>query len=659
VNAAERIPFDRLLWTSGCLALALAAHLGSIPIWVPITCVIAAAVRLIAAARGRDAPPRAIRTLIAVLAVALLFLQYRTFNGIAAGTALLALVSGMKLLETRTRRDVYVVILLVYFLSVSALLAVKSFWLLAYLIGVCWLTTATLLRLSAAPPGPDWRASRRYAGRILLQALPLALVLWLFFPRFAEPLWHVDQSATSATSGIGDTMSPGDITELAFSDEIAFRVHYFGALPPREQRYWRGPVLDQFDGHTWRRGDPEFLKLPPATAQGPVYRYRLSLEPYPHPWIFALDWPTSWDLEKARLTSDYMLIAPGPVRQAVEVVAASSSKLPPAQPLSPDVRAQDTLLPPGRNPRTLEFGRQLRRAHPDDRDLVRSVLEMLHTQDYYYTLSPPPLGRDSVDEFLFATRRGFCGHYASSFAALMRAAGIPARVVTGYYGGAFNRYADYWIVRQSDAHAWDEIWIDGSGWQRVDPTAAIDPRRIDRGLQDQQAAISGVDIDLRTQLSWFEDLRLRVDALRQAWRDRVLRYNQDAQQALLARLNVPNPDAQKLVLVLAAALSGALAWLTWQVRRELKAGPRDALARSYARFCARLGGLGLPRGAAEGAEAYARRVAAARPDLAEPVLWICRRYNELRYGRASSAADLAGFAAAVRAFRPRGSRASS
>jgi transglutaminase-like putative cysteine protease len=658
MKVVERVSYERLLWASVCLAFALAANIGSIPVWVLITFAIVGGIRVFAAARGRDAPPRSIRTLIAVVAAALLFVQFRTFNGIAAGSALLGLGAGLKLLETRTRRDLYVLILLVYPLSVSALLATKSFWLLAYLVALCWLTNTTLLRVSAAPPGPPWRASLRYAARVLLQALPLALALWLFFPRFAEPLWHVDEKSQSASSGISDTMSPGDITDLALSDEIAFRVHYLGAAPPRDERYWRGPVLDQFDGHVWRRGEAEFVAAPPLVADGPVYRYRLSLEPYPHPWIFALDWPTQWDVSNAALTSDYMLLQPGPIRQAVDVVASSSTQMRPAQPLGAGMRARDTALPAGRNPRTLEFARNLRRAHPDDGDLVRSVLDMLHDQDYYYTLSSPPLGPDAVDDFLFGTRSGFCGHYASAFAVLMRGAGIPARVVTGYFGGSFNRYADYWIVRQSDAHAWVEIWSDARGWQRVDPTAAIDPRRIDRGLQDQQAALSGSDIDLREAVPWLTDLRLRIDALRQAWRERVLRYNQDSQQALLARLNVPNPDAEKLVIVLAAALGLALGWLTWQVRRELGMRPRDALARGYDRLCARLGALGLPRHSHEGAEDYARRVGASRPDLAEPVAALCRRYNDLRYGPARPPADVLGFIAAVRAFRPRDSRAS-
>ncbi len=286
------------------------------------------------------------------------------------------------------------------------------------------------------------------------------------------------------------------------------------------------------------------------------------------------------------------------------------------------------------------------------------MLELLHTQEYYYTLEPPPLGANSVDEFLFDTKRGFCGHYASAFAVLMRAAGIPARVVTGYVGGTYNRYAHAWILRQSDAHAWVEVWIEGSGWTRVDPTAAIDPSRVDRRLRDAESEIAATNIQLGGNLPWLTDLRMRIDAMRETWRSEILRYNPASQQALLEYLKIPEPDAQKLVLVLGVALSMALAWLTWQVRRELSYRPTDALSRAYARLCAKLAARGLPRAAYEGAESYAARVAAARPDLAPAVVVLCRRYSELRYGKAHSRAEIGRFALAVRAFRPRDSRAS-
>jgi transglutaminase-like putative cysteine protease len=657
---SPRISQQGLLWTSGCFALVLLPHFGGMPAWVLILCGIAAVVRLGLAAGGRDAPPALLRTLIALAAIALLFVQFHTFNGLTAGSALLGLVSGLKLLETRTRRDVCVMILLIYFLSLDALLVGSSFWLLAYLVGVCWLTSATLLRLTVTEPGPTWPASLRYAGRILLQALPLAAMLWLFFPRLTEPLWQLTSNDQGATSGIGDTMSPGDLSDLALSDEIAFRVHFFGLAPPAEHRYWRGPVLDQFDGRVWRRADPDGPAEPGLRTEGPEYRYRISLEAYPHAWIFALDWPTGWDAPHARLTSDGMLVGPVPLTMGLEMIASAQLRRRDPEPLPEAARRRGTaLVPATANPRTFALARTLRREHPDERDFVTSVLEMVHSQDFFYTLSPPPLeSKDPVDEFLFDTKRGFCGHYASAFAVLMRAAGIPARVVTGYYGGTFNRYSDYWILRQSDAHAWDEIWIDGQGWQRIDPTSAIDPRRVDRRLRDEQAAISLANVDLQSALPWFAALRLRTDALRQLWRERILRYNQDSQQSLLALLHVPDPDAEKLVFLLAATLTACLAWLTWQVRRELAVPPRDTLQRAYAQLCTKLAGVDLPRAAHEGAEAYAQRIAGRRPELADAVGALCRRYNELRYGPQATRDEIAAFARRVRAFRPRGSRAS-
>jgi len=657
---SDRPSRDGLFWTSGCFVLALMPHLGDMPPWVLIFCGITVAVRLGLAAGDRQGPPALLRTLIALAAIALLFAQFRTFNGITAGTALLGLVAGLKMLETRTRRDVCVMILLVYFLSLDALLVGSSFWLLAYLVGVCWFTTATLLRLTAAETGPPWPASLRYARRILLQAIPLAAILWLFFPRLTEPLWRLTESDQGAAAGLGDTLSTGDLADLALSDDIAFRVHFFGAVPPTEQRYWRGPVLDQFDGRVWRRAEPDTTATPGFRTEGPVYRYRISLEPYPHAWIFTLDWPTEWDMAHAQLTADGMLLGPGPVSQGLDMIASSQTRRRDPEPLAEKARRRETALEPATaNPRTLALAESLRREHPDQRGFVTSVLEMIHRENFFYTLAPPPLeSKDPIDEFLFDTKRGFCGHYASAFAVLMRAAGVPARIVTGYYGGTFNRYADYWILRQSDAHAWVEIWIEGQGWQRIDPTSAIDPRRVDRSLRDEQAAISIANVDLRSALPWFAALRLRADALRELWRERILRYNQDSQQSLLASLHVPNPDAQKLVFALGAALAAALGWLTWQVRRELQPPPRDALRRAYEQLCAKLAGLGLPRAVHEGAETYAARIAGRRPELAQAVGDLCRRYNDLRYGRPASPADVATFARRVRSFRPRDSRAS-
>jgi protein-glutamine gamma-glutamyltransferase len=647
----KSVSYEQLAGISACLALALVAHLKSLPVWVLVTLAASGGIRLVLAHRGRAAPPRSVRLVIAVLAVALLFLQFRTFNGLSAGTALLALMAGLKLLETDKQRDIYIITLIIYFVSVSALLEGESFWLLAYLVGVCWLTTATLLRLTSTLPVPDWRPSLRYAGRILSQALPLALVFWLFFPRFAGPLWHMPDDG-SAGSGLGDTMSPGDITELALSDDIAFRVRFATAPPPPQERYWRGPVMHDFDGHTWRRANSGLKAAPALQLQGPAYRYTLSLEPHRRNWIFALDWPSHWDLPRGALTNDYTLVQPDPVSRPIDVMATSYTRVQSSEPLSSLSRSRDTRLPPNRNPRTVRLAQTLRGAHPDEMDYVRAVLDMFTRQEFYYTLTPPKLADDSVDEFLFDTKRGFCGHYASAFATLMRAAGIPARVVTGYQGGTFNRFADYWILRQSDAHAWTEVWIEGRGWLRIDPTSAIAPGRVERGLNDSVSADEPLGSRWQRRTPWLADTRLRLDALRQLWRERILLFDQDSQQKVLELLNIPEPNGQKLVMVLTAALTLVLGWLTWAVRREIDPARKEPLIRAYSRLCAKLAAVGMPRLAHEGAEDYAARVAQRRPDLGAAVTALCRHYSILRYAAAPARITVGQFDAAVRSFRP-------
>jgi transglutaminase-like putative cysteine protease len=646
---------EQLLGIFACLALALVAHLASIPAWVLATVAASGVIRLLLARHGRPAPPRGVRLWVAGLAIALLFMQFRTFNGLSAGTALLALMAGLKLLETETQRDIYVITLIIYFVSASALLRGDSFWLLAYLIGVCWLTTATLLRLTTTRPTPGWARSLRYAGRILSQALPVAVVFWLFFPRLGGPLWHMPDDGGAAASGLSDSMSPGDIDHLALSDEVAFRVQFAAATPSAPEQYWRGPVMHDFDGRTWRANSASLTASAPALQpQGRAYRYTVKLEPHRHNWIFTLDWPTSWNLPGGILTGDYTLVQRDTVSRPIDVDATSYTRVRSTEPLNSLLQRRDVRYPSNRNPRSVQLAQSLRGSHPDDLDYVRAVLAMFTQQPFYYTLSPPTLAGDSVDSFLFDTKRGFCEHYASAFALLMRAAGIPAHVVTGYQGGTFNRFADYWIVRQSDAHAWDEVWIEGQGWLRVDPTAAIAPERIEQGLKDADPLSADGPLTSRwnRRNPWLADVRLRLDALRELWRERILFFDQGSQQKLLEWLNIPEPDGQKLVILLTAALALALGWLTWVVRRELEPARKEPLIRAYGRLCAKLAALGMPRLAHEGAEDYAARVAQRRPDLAPALTALCRHYSSLRYAAAPTRITVGQFEAAVRAFRP-------
>jgi protein-glutamine gamma-glutamyltransferase len=650
----DRVSYEQLLGISGCLALALLAHVTTLPIWVPIMAVACGLIRLGLARSGRNAPPRGVLIAVAALTMPVLFLRFHTFNGLVAGTALLSVTAGLKLLETKTQRDIYIITLIIYFVSLAALLEGDSFWLLAYLIGVCWLTTATLLRVTSSGPAPGWRRSLRYGGRVLAQALPMALVFWLLFPRLASPLWQIPNDSKTAASGLSDSMSPGDITQLALSDEVAFRVRFDSVAPPAPERYWRGPVLDYFDGHTWTRSASGFGGAPPQQPLGVAYHYTVMMEPHQHRWLFMLDWPSSWNQPRAGLSNDYTLMQPEPLSRPVDVVGTSYTRVQYSEPLRAGTRARDLRQPRDRNPRTQQLARELRSAHPDDMELVDAVLAMFRQQPFYYTLNPPKLSDNSVDEFLFDTKRGFCGHYASAFAALMRAAGIPARVVTGYQGGTLNPYGDYWILRQSDAHAWTEVWIDGRGWMRIDPTAAIAPGRVEHGLADAVSAEDPLVSRWQRNTPWFAGARLRLDLLREIWRERILDFNQDSQRRLLELLRIPEPDGQKLVMVLGAAMALALAWLTWQIHRGLAPPSKDVAARTYARLCAKLAAAGIARKVHEGAEAYAMRVAQLRPDLAGTVTALCRHYSSLRYAAPSERITLGQFQAGVRAFRPKG-----
>lgn len=654
----QRVTYEQLLGISGCLALALLAHISTLPLWVAIMVLVCGLIRLGLARSGRAAPSGGVLIAMAVLVIPLLLFRFHTFNGLIGGTALLSVTAGLKLLETRTQRDIYIITLIIYFVSLAALLEGDSFWLLAYLIGVCWLTTATLLRLTSSGCAPGWRPSLRYGGRVLAQALPLALIFWLLFPRFAGPLWRIPGDSQVATSGLSDTMSPGDITQLALSDEVAFRVRFDSAAPPNSERYWRGPVLDVFDGHSWSRSPTLLNGAPALQPQGPAYKYTVMMEPHQHRWIFMLDWPSSWNLQHALLNSDYTLIQSEALSRPVDVAGVSYTHVQATEPLKPIMRRRDIRLPRDRNPRTLALARELRSTHADDLQYAQAVLTMFTEQPFFYTLHPPKLSDNSVDEFLFDTKRGFCGHYASAFTTLMRAAGIPARVVTGYQGGTLNPYGDYWILRQSDAHAWAEAWIEGRGWVRFDPTAAIAPERVEHALADTAGTDESAVAAWQRRGAWFAGLRLRFDAVKEIWRERILNFNQDSQHKLLAMLRVREPDGQKLVMVLAVAMALAFGWLTWQVRRELAPRSKDLTARAYARLCAKLAAVGIPRSAHEGAEEYAQRVARLRPDLATAVTALCRQYSHLRYAPPSAGTSLAQFQAAVRAFRPRDSRAS-
>lgn len=639
-----------LSWALLSLCLAVGLHAARLPAWVLAMFALLCGWRIFLAARGRRLPAKPLRVLAIVVVVLAVLGAYRTLNGVDAGTALLALMAGLKLLETRGPRDHVVVLLICYFLILSTFLRSQTLWMLPLYAGVVWVTTTALLRVTQSSATLSPRECLRLSGRMLLQATPFMVVLFLMFPRLPGPFWALPANGQSQ-SGLGEEMNPGAISELTLSDEPAFRVRFAGAAPPPSQRYWRGPVLHDFDGNIWRAAR-SFAIGGPIEFAGPIYDYSLMLEPSGRRWVFALDMPESWQQPPQRLTRnfDYQLQTYADIERPMAIQMQSRTRYVAGADLSLTLARLERQLPGQSNPRTRALAVQMRAKAGSDQDFIREVLRMFTEREFFYTLTPPKLERDSVDDFLFNTRSGFCEHYASAFTVLMRAAGIPARVVTGYQGGEYNRLGGYWIVRQSDAHAWSEVWLAGRGWVRIDPTAAVAPERIERGSVD--LADAPIADRLFRQYSWIGSLRNMWDAVNTAWRERILGFNERAQLKLLERLGIKQPDWRALAIGLGVGLGAALLLLGLLLARELRGRNPDPVAREYLRFCHRLARCGIERRPYEGPRDFAHRIRQSRPDLAGQADVIVQLYIGLRYNGDVERAMLEQLSTHVRAFHP-------
>ena len=644
-QAMQSTTLRPLLWATLAYVAGMLLSADRVPAWVPSAALVLAGWRIWVAVRPTRSlrlPGAAVRSLLALLLVAAVLARFRTLNGLSAGTALLILMGGSKLLETRSRHDQFVVVGASLFLVLAACLDREDLARAPLYLAQVWLCCAAIAVVAYAPTATESKEAQRgfddrsavlLAGRTLLLAAPLAIVLFIFFPRLAGAFWALPRDDTAST-GLSDTMSPGSITELTASYEIAFRVRFDGPVPPSAMRYWRGPVLHNFDGYTWRRlyGTP--YRRPTLEYLGTPYRYQVILEPSSQRWWFALDTLQQRPRGDVVLTDDNEVISRQPVRDTTLYTGVSYTNVKSTSPLAEMPRRRDT-APPPHNPRSREFARGLRARSGSDGAYVAAVLEFLRTGGFKYTLSPPPLGANSVDDFLFDTRLGFCGHFASAFVALMRAAGVPAHVVTGYLGGDWNPVGGYFVVRQSDAHAWAEVWLEGRGWTRVDPTAVVEPGRLDRGILDLLPGAGSARERLVRHSTLLTALVQRWDAANAWWTEHVVKFDFRSQIGILQSLGLDSPDARDLGWAFAGGLLLWMGWIAWQHDRLPGGARRDRLALAYARLCHKLAKIGLDRAPHQGPLAYADTVTLRRPDLAGPVRPLLEQYARLRFGSRS------------------------
>ncbi len=623
---------QRMTWVIVGLTLSVLPHLSHIAIWTLLIAAVATAFRMTIEIKRWPLPPKWVRVAVAFAALLGVLANFRTLNGIDAGTSLLIVMAGMKLLESSSVRDLTVVVFLSYFALFAAFLYNQNMMLLPYMVFTAWLLTATLMRIHQTE-AMSIREAAGTTAKMFMQAVPLAVLLFLFFPRLPGQFWAVPPREKALT-GLSEEMTPGDVSELSLSSAIAFRVKFQGEPPPPRERYWRGPVLHHFDGRTWRRVATPFTPQE-IVSSGPGYRYRVSLEPQERNWIFPLDMVTGWNRERAYRTGDFQLFARQP---QIAVLTSFDLESTPTYVTSTEIRKDlryfDTAIPKNRNTRTIELAKEMRERAGSDEAFIQSVLTKFGSEEFYYTLQPPALDLNAVDDFLFNSRRGFCEHFASAFTVMARSVGIPARVVTGYQGGEFNPMGGYFIVRQSDAHAWSEVWLDGKGWQRIDPTAAIAPERIERGLDAAISEQEDVPGRVLRQSALFSKARQAWDAANTFWNDQVVQFGEGQQRWLLEKLFIKDPRWEYLGVALVLALVGFFgalsAYLAWKFRPR----SRDPVAHVYEQLCRKLATLGVPRLPHEGPNDFVERAARARPELAAQLAEFRSIYVGLRYGPA-------------------------
>jgi protein-glutamine gamma-glutamyltransferase len=619
---------------------------------------------------ARRPPPGKI-AMVPLLATAttLVWLQHGQILGHEAGANLLLLLIALKLLELRTRRDLYLIVFLTFVVQITLFLYDQS--LLVALLSICTTLLLFFVLLSINLAETDLTARRKF-GLVLgmfAKSIPLVVALFLLFPRLQGPLFAFSRADEASSTGLSDTMTPGSINRLIESEAVVLRAQFASAIPGPGRLYWRGPVFGYFDGRTWSGQGTHALAAIDRTRISveatSAVDYTVTLEPTHRSWILALELPLSVDggLFQSVLADDLQPIADAIIRDRVRyrVRSYTSFRIGPLA-ADPDL-ARWLQLPPRYNPRTLQFAADLRNqivdpssrdSHARDAELLEAVLNHFRRGGFHYTLQPPLLGRDSIDDFLFETRLGFCEHYAAAFVVLMRALGVPARVVTGYQGGEINPVDGNLTVRQSDAHAWAEVWLPGRGWRRVDPTAVVSPVRIEQG---QAGLASQLGLSRYRGagglLGWVATWKMNWEALENVWNQAILNYTAERQRSVIAQFGVV-PSWRNLAIAFASTVSVVLVLLAVLTLRQREV--RDPLAELVSQLRARLAQGGLSSPASEGLSDLSRRAAQRlRPGQAEEAAALLQALEDARYRRNRAAlrpAELRALRSRIRRFRP-------
>jgi len=649
----ESITPSKMIWVLLCQAAVVVPHVTHLQIWITIFCVLMATWGYLTVNKHWHYPNMLVRLMLVIFSVTAVAYSYNTIIGRDAGVALLIIMMSLKLLEMKTHRDVMLFVFLGYFIIITNFFFSQSIAMAIYMFFTSIGLTATLVMLSRHDKELHVYQNFRHAIIMVLQAIPFMLALFVLFPRLPGPLWVMPEDKNQAVSGLSDSMTPGSISNLIRSDAVAFRVKFENKAPGSAKLYWRGPVLSAYDGRTWNIGENKG-KNEQGTIEytGTKTAYTIILEPHNRNWLFALEMPSAIP-PKSFINSEFTLSTHKKIHNLYQYSIESYTNYTINPLVSKTAYQQNLQIPDNYNPRTAALAETIRQKFSDKKERVKYILGQYRQQNFSYTLTPPLLGSNSIDDFLFNTRSGFCEHYAGSFVYLMRLLDIPARVVLGYQGGEFNNLGDYMIIKQSDAHAWAEIWLSGEGWVRVDPTSAVSPQRIDAGIDaalPERIATGGLS---RTGVPLFRQFALYWDSLNYKWDRWILGYDADKQKGLLQKLGIDANNWQHIAISIMVTVGSIISFLALWMTLSNRQRQKDSVSRLYQKFCQRLSRIGFQRLSHEGPRDFAQRVTFQRDDLKHEVELITLFYIQLRYERNPPERLFSHFKNRVRQFRPR------
>jgi transglutaminase-like putative cysteine protease len=619
------------------LGIAMIPQLVRMPPAVVILTLMPFLWRFAAEARNWKPLHRIIRYAAISLSLLSLFMSYGNLLGRRSAVSMLTMMLTLKLLEAYSIRDARMIISFCFFLCATQFLFQQGIIMPVYggavivsaLIALTHLHRNEAFQHAGSTPDVAHTAfsELRFSLKLMAIAIPIGLMLFMFFPRWANPLWGVPETTLDAKTGLSDSMSPGSIENLFMDDSAAFRVEFESSIPPPSQMYWRGPVFWDFDGRTWRRGfmGSNIRAERRPEARTAPWKYTVQIEPNERKWLYALEYPATVPAN-SRLTMDFQILSQRPLTQLREYSMVSDPDFIDTPVLKQELRMQALDLPEGYNPRSAVLAQQFRSETTKDRELIRKLLTYFNEEPFHYSLQAPLLGRDSIDDFLFETRRGYCEHYASAFTVLMRMAGIPARVVTGYQGGWYNELGDYLLIKQSDAHAWAEVWLEGEGWTRVDPTAAVSPLRVEQG---SLGALSEPRHML--DFNWLRKMRNGVDIVQQRWNDWVIEFDAKRQSQLLSPLGIKNMGTRGLVVVMIISIGILIAILTPFILRLKGPQNKDPLQKLWMKFLNRLDKAGFKSRPSLGPVELGRAAALKIPESETGITRITDLYARIRY----------------------------